>query len=148
MENLEWRHNKMFSDPSVTPNCKKKYSWQIKKLKHVSCLFFWGYIHPWPYSETRCKFFSCSTLHKMIVVNNSSPQSKRFKVKTLTRSLHFNYTGAPRTQEQKPIPKKIWLPIHLNNFGNHVTVRPSICTTGKSMRNVKLWHFWNLCLTW
>ena len=74
----------------------------------------------------------------MIVVNNSSPQSKRFKVKPLTRSLHFNYTGAPCTQEQKPMPKKIWLPIHLNNFGNHVTVRPSICTTGKSMRNVKL----------
>ena len=78
----------------------------------------------------------------MIVINNRSPQSKRFKVKTngilMTKCLHFNCGGAPRTQEQSPIPKKIWLPIQLNNFGYHVTVRPSICTTGKSMRNVKL----------
>ena len=51
----------------------------------------------------------------------------------MTRSFHFNYSGAPPAQEQSPIAKKMWLPIHPNNFGNPVTVRPSICTTGKSM---------------
>ena len=60
-----------------------------------------------------------------------------FALGVLTSLLDL-FRRALSEREQSPIPKKIWLPIQLNNFGNHATVRPSICTTGKSMRNVKL----------
>ena len=48
-------------------------------------------------------------------------------------------SGAPGVRERSPIPKKVFLSVHLRNFGDHVTVRPLVRPHhGESMSNVKL----------
>ena len=152
MENLEWRHNKMFSDPSVTPNCKKKYSWQIKKLKHVSCLFFFEAISIRdPIQRQGVSFCHVKHCTKWLSLITAVPSQKDLKWKhwrdlciLIIPELHAHRSRSPCLrkfgyQSIWTILVITWLYVRpFAPLGNQWEMSNFLASVGA----------WNLCLTW
>ena len=43
-------------------------------------------------------------------------------------------------RERSSLAKKIWLSIHQRNFGNHVTVRPTVCSSASQGNQCEMSH--------